>query len=80
MEPQTRDQLPFPSQLEVDGALMVAVVAIVAVQLALALVLFGTASLDRRIGEARARSVLVVPSRGVRAPVPVLDRRLPRPG
>ncbi len=59
---------------------MIAVVAIVAVQLALALVLFGTASLDRRMGEARARSVLVATSRGVRAPVPALDRAVPRPG
>lgn len=47
---------------------MIAIVAIVAVQLALALVLFGTASLDRRIGQARARGVLVVASGGVRSP------------
>lgn len=53
---------------------MIAVVAIVAVQLLLALVLFGTTSLDRRIGEARARSLLAS------APVPVVDPSRSRRG
>jgi len=76
VEPPRHDQLPpHPYRLDDGGALMIAIVAIVAVQLALALVLFGTAALDRRIGQARARGVLVVASGGVRSP----GTRLPGP-
>lgn len=81
VELPVRDQrLPLPSPVIDGGRLMVAIVAIVAVQLALAFVLFGTASLDHRLAAARSRSMLVVPARGARTAAPPVDRRLTRPG